>query len=330
MHPHGDIRGRHDASVPERATESAPTNSAARRGIATALGHLLYRSGLYRLAWRNRAVVVLFHRVDDRFPEDPLTLPRARFAAFCDFFARYFVVVTLGELLERLRRGKDISRHLVITFDDGYRDNHRVAAIELRERSLPACFFITSGFVGSERVAWWDARQAIRSEWMSWSEVRSLYGQGFEVGAHTVTHADCGQIGGEHAAREIAGSKAHLEAVVGAPIVYFAYPYGAPGQMTEENRSIVRAAGFECCVSAYGGTVDPDSDPFHLRRVPLSQWYRSPYQFGFDAIRLWLTNRLRRPDELIDIARVADRGAVPSSTVRAGGHARDESTVSRL
>jgi peptidoglycan/xylan/chitin deacetylase (PgdA/CDA1 family) len=279
----GEVRGRGGPMVPQGEPEDGGT---LRRRIAAALGQLLYRSGLYRLAWRNRAVVVLFHRVDDRFPEDPLTCSRAHFAACCDFFARYFIVVTLSELVARLRRGDDITRHLVITFDDGYRDNHRVAAVELRERGLPACFFVTSGFVGSNHVAWWDARHSIHSEWMSWNEVRSLHGQGFELGAHTITHADCGQIGGEHAAREIAGSKAHLEAAVGAPVVHFAYPYGAPTQMTEENRSIVRAAGFDSCASAYGGTVDPDSDPFHLRRVPLSRWYLSPYQFGFDAIRL--------------------------------------------
>jgi peptidoglycan/xylan/chitin deacetylase (PgdA/CDA1 family) len=308
MHRPEAVHDRHDASVPEIEPKEGGT---ARRRVAAALGHVVYRSGLHRFSWRNRAVVVLFHRVDDRFPEDPLTCSRALFGEFCDFFARYFIVVTLGELLDRLRRGKDISRHLVITFDDGYRDNHHIAAVELRKRGLPACFFLTSGFIGSDHVAWWDEQQSVRSEWMNWDEVRSLHGGGFELGAHTITHADCGRIAGEHAAREIAGSKAHLEAVVGARIAHFAYPYGKPNHMTEENRSIVRAADCDCCVSAYGGTVDAHSDPYHLRRVPISQWYLSPYQFGFDAIRLSMAERRKRAADSSEVAPIVENDAEP-------------------
>ena len=49
---------------------------------------------------------------------------------------------TLGELLARLSDGKDLGGHLVITFDDGYLDNYRNAAPELRRNGLPACFFV--------------------------------------------------------------------------------------------------------------------------------------------------------------------------------------------
>lgn len=268
------------------AEDSAARRSTSRRRVAAAIGQLLYRSGLYKLAWRNRAMIVLFHRVDDRYAGTPITCSRALFAAFCDFFARYFEVIGLSELLELLRRGADISRRLVITFDDGYRDNHEVAAVELQKRGLPACFFVATGFVASDKVAWWDARRSIRSEWMSWDDVRSLLDKGFELGAHTITHADCGRMSTADATLEIAGSKAQLEAEVRAPITHFAYPYGGPEQMTEENRSIVREAGFSCCLAAHGGAVSASDSPFHLRRVPISMWYRSPYEFGLDAIRL--------------------------------------------
>jgi peptidoglycan/xylan/chitin deacetylase (PgdA/CDA1 family) len=260
-------------------------SAVARRRLKTAFGHLLYRSGLYKLRWRQRAMIVLFHRVDDRYPGEPITCSRTQFTAFCDFFARYFKVITLGELLELLRRGADISRRLVITFDDGYRDNYQFAAVELRKRCLPACFFLPTGFIGSDQSALRDARRSIRSEWMSWDEVRSLLEQGFELGAHTITHPDCGRISGAEARREIAGSKAQLEAEVGVPIQHFAYPYGGADQMTEENRAIVRDAGFRCCLSAHGGAVRVSDSPFRLKRAPINMWYLSPYQFGFDAMR---------------------------------------------
>ena len=51
--------------------------------LKTALGYLLYRSDFYKRRWQNRAVIVLFHRVDDRYPADVvLTLVLAVSAAW--------------------------------------------------------------------------------------------------------------------------------------------------------------------------------------------------------------------------------------------------------
>jgi hypothetical protein len=45
----------------------------------------------------------------------------------------------------------------------------------------------------------------------------------------------------------------------------------------------VRAAGYECCCSDFGGINPAGTDPFHLRRVPITRWYASPFHFGFDV-----------------------------------------------
>jgi peptidoglycan/xylan/chitin deacetylase (PgdA/CDA1 family) len=270
-----------------------------KRRLKSLLGHLMYRTGMYRRLWRDRALIVLFHRVDDRYPEDPITCSRAHFSACCDFFSRYFEVVSLGELLALQRRGADISRRLVITFDDGYSDNYHYAAAELRRRGLPASFFIPTAFVGTDHTAWWDAESSIRSEWVTWDEVRALHAEGFELGSHTLTHADCGRISGAEAVREIAGSKAELEAEVGARIQHFAFPYGDATRMTEENRRIVKDAGYATCLAAHGGVVRPWDNPFRLNRIPINMWYTSPYQFGFEAIQV-----LQRDDSLEGAANV--------------------------
>jgi peptidoglycan/xylan/chitin deacetylase (PgdA/CDA1 family) len=284
--------------------------------LSATLGALFYKSGLHRLAWRNQAVIVLFHRVDDRYPEDSLTCSRAQFAGYCDFFARHFKVVSLTELLARMRSGADISRHLVITFDDGYRDNYHVAAAELKKRGLPACFFVPTAFMGTNQVAWWDQQQSIPSEWMTWDEVRSLRNDGFEVGAHTINHADCGCISGEVAQYEIVGSKAVLEAQLGDRINHFAAPYGDQTHMTEENRTIVRAAGFGCCLSTLRGTVRASDSPYNLKRIPIDTWFSSPHDFGFVAIRKWvLKNVVPRKRAAGDRSRNAgaDRGVVSAN-----------------
>ena len=250
------------------------------------LGELLYRSRLHRPLWKNRAVIVIFHRVDDRYPGDPITCTPRQFRDYCDFFERYFVVVSLGELLDRLRNGRDISRHLVITFDDGYRDNAHCAALELKRRGLPACFFVTTGFVGSSRNAWWDSLRSVRSEWMSWDDVRTLHALGFELAPHTATHANLGAVSGAEAVAEIVGAKEMLEKELGAETHHFGFPFGRPEHMSEENRQLVRCTGFQSCLAAGGGTVRPGCDLFDLKRIGISDWFRSPYHLGFEMVAL--------------------------------------------
>jgi peptidoglycan/xylan/chitin deacetylase (PgdA/CDA1 family) len=261
-----------------------PTSLFTRR-VKSFLGRLLYQTPLYRAFWRNRAVIVAFHRIDDRYKGDPITSTTDEFRTFCDFFERYFSVVSLSELVDKLERGDDISRHLAITFDDGYRDNHRFAAAELKRRNLPACFFVTTSFVGSSEDVWWDTMRSVKSEWMDWEDVRSLRAQGFEVAPHTVSHVNLGQVTGPDALEEIVGARTRLEAELGGASPHFAYPFGAVENLTEENRDLVRRAGFKCCLSAYGGTVEPSSNPFYLRRTTISPWFISPYQFAFEVLR---------------------------------------------
>ncbi|HEU4565864.1 MAG TPA: polysaccharide deacetylase family protein [Gemmatimonadaceae bacterium] len=255
-----------------------------KRRVKSILGAIAYRTGAYRWFFRRRAVVVLFHRVDDALGGNPISCTSQEFRDYCAFFRRHFTVVGLGELLERLRRGEDVGGHLVITFDDGYKDNHDVAAPELRRQGLPACFFIATEFIGSRRVPWWDAERSIQSRWMSWDEVRALRAQGFEIGAHTLNHVDLGKVVGDEARHEIRESGARLERELGAEIPFFSYPYGRIDQITEENREEVRAAGYRCCVSAYGGTVGPGVDPFRMKREPISPWFISPYHLGFELL----------------------------------------------
>jgi len=253
------------------------------RGARAILGALIYRSGLYRAFWTERAIVVIFHRVDDRYPRDPITCSFEKFRTYCDFFQRYFIVVSLGELLDRLRSGRDISRHLVITFDDGYRDNAR-CALELKRRGLPACFFVTTGFIGSSRNAWWDSLRSIHSEWMSWDDVRALHALGFELGPHTATHANLGAVSGADAIAEIVGAKELLDNKLGVETQHFGFPFGRPEHLSDENRQLVRSAGFRSCLSACGGTVTSGSDLFDLRRVGISDAFGSPYQWGFEML----------------------------------------------
>jgi peptidoglycan/xylan/chitin deacetylase (PgdA/CDA1 family) len=246
------------------------------------LGQGLFASRLNAVLLRRAAVIVMLHRVRETDGSDGLTIDVPTFERYCRYFARYFRVLPLRAIVDALERGTLPDRALAITFDDGYLDNYENAAPVLERLSLPATFFIVSQWIDSDVVPWWDARRGERHPWMTWSEVRSLASRGFEIGAHTRNHVDLGAVTRLLAEEEIRGARAELEDRLGTPVDSFAYPYGGVRHVTEAARSIVKAAGFRCCCSGFGGVNGTGTDPFHLRRVPISPRYPSPDQFGFD------------------------------------------------
>jgi peptidoglycan/xylan/chitin deacetylase (PgdA/CDA1 family) len=258
----------------------------AKRQVKSVLGRLYYATGRHRTAFRNRALVTCFHSINDE-QGSPIACTSRQFDEYCAFFRRYFDTLTLGELLDRLEHGADISGTAVITFDDGYRDNFTLAAPTLERYGLPATFFLATDFIGSEHQAWWDSDCGIESRWMSWDQVRTLSASAkFDVGAHTRSHSDLGAISFDDAIAEIDGSVNAIEAETAQRPTLFAYPFGGTDNITPEVRAHVRSAGLRCCPSAFGGLVTPDVDPFELNRLPIINWYLSAYQFGFEAARL--------------------------------------------
>jgi peptidoglycan/xylan/chitin deacetylase (PgdA/CDA1 family) len=251
--------------------------------IKRLLGHTIFASHLDALLLRNTAVIVTFHRVQDTTTPEGLTVSIPVFEAYCRFFKSHFNVVSLRDLIGRLEHGSKLNRELAITFDDGYRDNFENAAPVLEDLGLPATFFIVTQWMGTSVVPWWDEQKGVRHPWMTWDQVRSLQQRGFELGVHTRTHADLGIVTDGAAVEEILGARRELERHVTAPIELFAYPYGKQGNLAEANRRLVKGAGFRCCCSCFGGLIVPGTDPFHLRRVPISSRYPSPLQFGFEV-----------------------------------------------
>jgi peptidoglycan/xylan/chitin deacetylase (PgdA/CDA1 family) len=251
------------------------------RRVKSIAGRSLTALGLHRRLLGDRGVVVAFHRVTDAY-QDSLTCSVKDFESFCAFFRQYFTVIPLAEMVERLERSQPLSGTLAVTFDDGYRDNYEFAAPVLRAFALPATFFVVSDFIESDTVALWDRECVPPPPWMSWEEVRGLHDHGFEIGGHTRTHANLGEVAGTQAEWEITSCRRELETRLGTTVRLFAYPYGRAEHMTDANRELVRQAGFRCCASCYGGTNPRGGDSFRLRRIPISSWFSTPSQLAFE------------------------------------------------
>jgi peptidoglycan/xylan/chitin deacetylase (PgdA/CDA1 family) len=93
----------------------------------------------------------------ERYVDVAWRMSPARFEEQVRFLARHRRVIALGELVRRLREGREPDPgSVVLTFDDGYRDNLEVAAPILRKHGLPATLFLATGYVNRGETQWVD------------------------------------------------------------------------------------------------------------------------------------------------------------------------------
>src|SRR5262249_43511096 len=151
-----------------------------------------------------------------------------------------------------------------ITFDDGYLDNYEHAAPILIKHRMPAAFFVSTGMIGTERPFPHDLRRgnpAIPT--MQWQHLREMRAAGFYIGSHSVSDIDCAREPESIVAGELTQSRQDLRRELGMERAIFAYPYGGKDNMTHERLELVKRAGYDGCLSAYGGVNVGKVDRFN-------------------------------------------------------------------
>jgi peptidoglycan/xylan/chitin deacetylase (PgdA/CDA1 family) len=164
--------------------------------------------------------------------------------------------------IHRLTPGK---KFLMITADDGYRDNLTRMLPLLKKYGMKAVVFIVS----NETHNRWDTDHPTnpdtRVELLTPEEIRRVDQSGvIEIGGHTLSHAKLDEITPEEQRLEIVENKKQLEAIVGHPLLCFAYPYG---NLNESAKQEAQAAGYAFAVATDSGPRVLHQDRFQIRRI---------------------------------------------------------------
>ena len=123
---------------------------------------------------------------------------------------------------------------------------------------------------------------------MSTVQKRAFVANGWEIGAHTLSHPDLTRLDDEHARYEIQESRTCIERELNTSIVSFAYPYGI---CDERTKRLVRESGYEFGIATDSGGDTIEDDRFRIFRVNMfpgentfqlykktSPWYRAYYR----------------------------------------------------
>lgn len=136
------------------------------RGKERIIARLGARTGLTRLVealpGRPSLLVLNYHRIGDAgktpFDSDTFSCTAAEFDWQVGSLKARFPILSLDKALDIIHGRTAPSRTAVLlTFDDGYRDNFEEAFPVLRARGVSATFFLTTAFVGTGVVPWWDS-----------------------------------------------------------------------------------------------------------------------------------------------------------------------------
>jgi peptidoglycan/xylan/chitin deacetylase (PgdA/CDA1 family) len=209
------------------------------------------------LAARGRFVIELHGVPRRRYPELPVGMQPSLAAPDLErvliWMLRRFRFLSADEFLKSDTPG------VLLTFDDGFANNHDVVLPLLEKFRTPAVFFITTqhigkggqwlAFVEEAAVAGWGDSSAVPHEaahdlfdGMDEQQIRACADSGLvTIGAHSVSHPRLTEVDVRQLSSEVGESRAALERMIEGPVDLFAYPFGDVDARVAE---AVRDAGY--------------------------------------------------------------------------------------
>lgn len=262
-----------------------------------------------------------YHRIGDpassALDPDLFSASPGEFEEQIAFLAARCQPVGLADVPAALRARR--ARRVLVTFDDGYRDNYDVAFPILHRRRVPATFFVTTGFLDRPRLSWWDelawlgaapgaaarykaladedpeafvaaeARRLGRERagpdacagvWMTWDMAREMRAAGMSFGGHTIDHPMLARLSPERQDEQVRGCAVRLREELGIAMQAFSYPVGSADAYDATTKAIVRGTGCELAFAFAGGYARPGAtDSLAVPRMSIGR------QLSTDEVR---------------------------------------------
>jgi peptidoglycan/xylan/chitin deacetylase (PgdA/CDA1 family) len=201
--------------------------------------------------------VLMYHRFGDRPEGDPsLWISPDRFAGQLAWLRENgFRTLSLDEAYAAQTQGSVPRRSVLLTIDDGFRNDLEIAVGLLEKSGARATVFVAAGLLGQEvefQHPSGNLDMVSRGSIVDADGLHRWIQKGFDVGSHSLTHLDLTTCTPEAVQREVGESKTRLEAALDRQIVDFCYPFAHHDRAT---RQAVKAAGYR---AGYAGEPPVD------------------------------------------------------------------------
>lgn len=208
--------------------------------------------------------VLMYHSIKT-LPGNSLGVPVKQFSEEMLWLRKQsYHSISTDELYQALVNKAPVpEKPILLTFDDGYRDNYMSAWPILRENGFRATFFIITNSVGHEM--------------MNWNQLNDLVKHGNSIGNHTVHHLDLATLTRKQQESELNGSKQDLENHLGISVQSLCFPSGKYNKTTLE---LMQKLDYKLGFTTKPGRVHLGDDFLTLKReriyggMPLSSFQK--------------------------------------------------------
>jgi peptidoglycan/xylan/chitin deacetylase (PgdA/CDA1 family) len=256
-----------------------------KRAVYLAASHSFKFTGIPMLRRGSRGrrslTVLMYHKINAS-PLNSISVSPVLFAEQMEYLSDRYQVIDVDTVLRCISNGYEFPENAVLlTFDDGYRDNLIEAYPVLKKHGFRALLFIPTDFPGAKGLPH-DAKIPPPNPTLTWQEIQSLHGV-FEIGSHGCSHASLSSLSPDEARAEIVRSREILQSKLGVPIRAFAYPTGTPADYNASLEEEVRAAGYELCFTTVPKVNTGDFNPLAICRYNVEDFGMTYFKLIMDG-----------------------------------------------
>lgn len=200
--------------------------------------------------------VLMYHSIDYEKGNE-LRVPKELFKKHMQYLKdNGYTTITINELYKFINDNKPIPRKsVVITFDDGYKDNYINAYPILKEFGFKATIFVITSNIDKDK-------RCLNSD-----EIKEMSKNGIDIESHTVNHDKLNELSYNKQLQTLKNSKGFLEGILNKKVEYIAYPYGL---YNVDTLNAVKTAGYKLAFVTKSGWCIKNQGIYTLHRVYIS------------------------------------------------------------
>ncbi|RZD15870.1 MAG: polysaccharide deacetylase family protein [Candidatus Acididesulfobacter guangdongensis] len=158
---------------------------------------------------------------------------------------------------------------ILITFDDGYKNNYTYAYPILKAFGFTATVFISSGCIGkTNAIMEKNGKENQAEDFLDKKNIIEMSKNGITIASHGINHYFLNELTDDGVlAGELLASKAILEDLTGKKIDFFSYPYGAyNAKVMRETKN----AGYKGAFTTNKGKIAVGDNSYELKRISVN------------------------------------------------------------
>ncbi|OPJ59182.1 polysaccharide deacetylase family protein [Clostridium oryzae] len=233
----------------EASVKSARTNS------------INFKASKTKYKNNSSSVPVLMYHSIGHASFNPFVLDPIKFKADMKYLKdNNYTTLSIDQFYDFILNNEPVpKRSVLITLDDGYRDNYTEAYPILKKYGLKATIFVITNYIDTQK------------NYMTSDQLKEMRKNNIDIESHTLNHENLAKLSYKRQLKTLLESKENLEKMLDCKIDYLAYPFG---KYNLDTLKAEKAAGYKMAFTFQGKWTNKSNGILTLNRVFVSGFHR--------------------------------------------------------